>query len=168
MNAVKVPATVQAVLAARIDHLSAEEKELLQTLAVIGREFPLSLVRRVVDLNENDELEVMLANLQTAEFIYEQPATAEIEYIFKHALTQEVSYNSILTACRRQLHESIGQAIESIYGDTLAERIPELAIIIVAAEIWTKRLSISCLPANAPTADAISTRRRSIRNVLSN
>src|SRR4029077_6431013 len=75
MNAVKVPATVQAILASRIDRLPSEEKELLQTLAVIGREFQLSLVRRVVDGRKDGELEQMLANLQMAEFIYEQPAT---------------------------------------------------------------------------------------------
>lgn len=86
MNAVKVPATVQAVLASRIDRLSAEEKELLQTLAVMGREFPLGLVSRVT-LKPPDELERMLSLLQTAEFIYEQSAAGEVEYIFKHALT---------------------------------------------------------------------------------
>jgi predicted ATPase len=95
MNAVRVPATVQAILASRIDRLLPDEKELLQTLAVIGREFALSLVRRVVAGRKDDELERnMLANLQMAEFIYEQPATGDIEYTFKHALTQEVAYGS--------------------------------------------------------------------------
>ncbi len=82
INAVKVPATVQAILASRIDRLPPDEKELLQTLAVIGREFALSLVRRVFDGRKNDELERMLSDLQTAEFIYEQPAAGDIEYIF--------------------------------------------------------------------------------------
>src|SRR5450631_114230 len=91
MSAVKVPATVQAVLAARIDRLPAEEKELLQTLAVLGREFPLGLVRHVT-VKPDDELERMLARLQAGEFIYEQPALGELEYVFKHALTQEVAY----------------------------------------------------------------------------
>jgi predicted ATPase len=92
MNAVKVPATVQAVLASRIDRLPAEEKELLQTLAVLGREFSLGLVQRVT-LKPDEELEPMLARLQAAEFIYEQPAAGDVEHIFKHALTQEVAYN---------------------------------------------------------------------------
>ena len=96
MNAVKVPTTVQAVLAARIDRLPPDEKELLQTLAVIGREFALSLVRQVVGDAEDNELERMLADLQMGEFIYEQPAAGDTEYIFKHALTQEVTYNSTL------------------------------------------------------------------------
>jgi hypothetical protein len=86
MNAVKVPATVQAVLASRIDRLPAEDKELLQTLAVLGREFRLGLVRRVT-LRADDELEHRLAGLQAGEFIYEQPATGDVEYTFKHALT---------------------------------------------------------------------------------
>jgi predicted ATPase len=74
------------VLASRIDRLPAEDKELLQTLAVLGREFRLGLVRRVT-LRADDELEHRLAGLQAGEFIYEQPATGDVEYTFKHALT---------------------------------------------------------------------------------
>ncbi len=127
MNAVKVPATVQAVLASRIDRLPSDEKELLQTLAVIGREFALSLVRRVFDGRKNDELERMLAELQMAEFIYEQPATGDIEYIFKHALTQEVAYSSVLIERRKLLHERAGQALESMFGEQLDDHLGDLA-----------------------------------------
>jgi class 3 adenylate cyclase/predicted ATPase len=126
MNAVKVPTTVQAVLASRIDRLPSEEKELLQTLAVIGREFALSLVRRVVD-GKHDELERRLANLQMAEFIYEQPATGDIEYIFKHALTQEVAYNALLLERRKLLHERAGVALESMFAEQLDDHLVELA-----------------------------------------
>src|ERR1700747_1368266 len=104
MNAVKVPATVQAVLAARIDRLPAEGKDLLQTLAVLGREFPLGLVQRVT-LKPDDELERGLSRLQAGEFIYEQSATGDTEYTFKHALTQEVVYNALLIERRKLLHE---------------------------------------------------------------
>ena len=76
--------TVQGVLAARIDRLAAEEKEFLQQLAVIGREFPLSLIRQVVAQPE-EELYRFLSSLQRKEFLYEQPAFPEVEYIFKHA-----------------------------------------------------------------------------------
>jgi predicted ATPase len=86
---------VQAVLAARIDRLPPEEKELLQTLAVLGREFPLGLVKHLT-VRPNDTLERGLSRLQAGEFIYEQPATGDLEYIFKHALTQEVAYNALL------------------------------------------------------------------------
>jgi len=126
LNTLKIPPTVQGILAARIDRLPSDGKELLQTLSVIGREFPLSLIRAVVR-NSDDEINRLLNDLQLGEFIYEQPAVGDTEYILKHALTQEVSYDSILTGRRRQLHENIGRAIESIYGDTLAEHFAELA-----------------------------------------
>jgi predicted ATPase len=96
----KIPPTVQGILAARIDRLPAEAKELLQTLAVIGREFPLSLIRAVVPKSD-DELNRLLNDLQLGEFVYEQPAVGDTEYIFKHALTQEVAYNSVLIERRR-------------------------------------------------------------------
>src|SRR5437899_1675199 len=118
MNAVKVPATVQAVLASRIDRLSTKEKELLQTLAVLGREFPLGLVRRVT-LKPDDELGQMLSRLQAGEFIYEQPAAGDDEYIFQHALTQEVAYNALLVERRKVLHEHAGQALESMFAEQL-------------------------------------------------
>ena len=126
MSAVKVPATVQAMLASRIDRLPAEEKELLQTLAVLGREFPLGLVQRVT-LKPDDELERMLSRLQAGEFIYEQPAAGDIEYIFKHALTQEVAYNALLVERRKLLHERAGQALESMFAEQLEDHLDELA-----------------------------------------
>ncbi|HXW85355.1 MAG TPA: adenylate/guanylate cyclase domain-containing protein, partial [Candidatus Binataceae bacterium] len=89
MGELKIPPTVQGILAARIDRLPADGKELLQTLAVLGREFPLGLVRSVTR-KADDDLNRMLGDLQLAEFIYEQPAVGDTEYIFKHALTQEV------------------------------------------------------------------------------
>jgi class 3 adenylate cyclase/predicted ATPase len=126
MNAVRVPATVQAVLASRIDRLSAEEKELLQTLTVLGREFPLGLVRRVT-LKPDDELERMLSRLQAGEFIYEQPAAGDVEYTFKHALTQEVAYNALLVERRKPLHERTGLALEAMFAGRLDDHLDELA-----------------------------------------
>jgi class 3 adenylate cyclase/predicted ATPase len=125
MNTVKVPATVQGVLAARIDRLPAGEKELLQTLAVLGREFPFELVRRVT-LKPNDETERMLARLQAGEFIYEQPAAGDVEYTFKHALTQEVAYNALLIERRKLLHERAGEALESLFAGQLDDHLDEL------------------------------------------
>jgi class 3 adenylate cyclase/tetratricopeptide (TPR) repeat protein len=126
VSAIKVPATVQAVLASRIDRLLAAEKELLQTLAVLGREFALNLVQRVT-LKSSDELEEMLAHLQLGEFIYEQPAAREVEYTFKHALTQEVAYNSILADRRRGVHERAARALEELYAQQLEDHYSELA-----------------------------------------
>ncbi len=118
--------TVQGVLAARIDRLAAEEKEFLHQLAIIGREFPLSLVRRVVSQSE-EALYRLLASLQRKEFLYEQPAFPEVEYLFKHALTQEVAYGTVLQDRRRALHERTAQAIEALYQSTLEDHYSELA-----------------------------------------
>ena len=127
LGELKIPPTVQGILAARIDRLPPDEKELLQTLAVIGREFALSLVRRVVDGKADDNLERMLGDLQMAEFIYEQPAVGDTEYIFKHALTQEVTYNSLLIERRKQLHERAGKALEALFAGQMEDHLDELA-----------------------------------------
>jgi class 3 adenylate cyclase/predicted ATPase len=125
-NVAKVPTTVQAVLAARVDRLPSDEKELLQTLAVLGREFPIALVRHVT-LKPADDLHRMLGQLQLAEFIYEQPAVGDTEYIFKHALTQEVAYNSLLIERRKLIHERAGHALESMFAGHLEDHLDELA-----------------------------------------
>ncbi|MDN0076322.1 adenylate/guanylate cyclase domain-containing protein [Crenobacter sp. SG2303] len=122
----QIPATVQGVLASRIDRLQPAEKALLQTLAVIGKVFTWSLLARVVDQSE-DTMKSLLTRLQAGEFIYEQPAFPEVEYSFKHALTQEVAYGSLLSDQRRALHERTGQAIEALFGARLEEHSSELA-----------------------------------------
>ena len=122
----RLPTTVQGVLAARMDRLPVEEKALLQTLAVIGREFSSSLLRKVAPQAEAD-LHRVLARLQAAEIVYEQPAFPEVEYIFKHALTQEVAYNSVLQERRKELHERVAQAIEALWPEQAEDRCSELA-----------------------------------------
>ncbi|CAN7323247.1 AAA family ATPase [Cupriavidus necator] len=121
-----IPTTVQGVLAARIDRLQPAEKALLQTLAVIGKVFPWSLLARVVEQPE-DTTKNLLTRLQAGEFIYEQPAFPEVEYSFKHALTQEVTYGSLLSERRRALHERTAQAIEALFGARIEEHCSELA-----------------------------------------
>jgi predicted ATPase len=121
-----IPTTVQGILAARIDRLTPDEKALLQQLAVIGRQFPLSLIRQVLTQPEAD-LYRLLASLQYKEFLYEQPAFPESEYIFKHALTQEVAYGTVLQEQRKLLHERTGQALEALYTTTLHEHYSDLA-----------------------------------------
>ena len=118
--------TVQGVLAARIDRLTAEEKEFLQQLAVIGRQFPASLVKQVVSQSE-DERYRLLSSLQAKEFLYEQPTFPEVEYLFKHALTQDVAYGTVLHEQRKALHEKTAQAMEALYTDSLSEHYRELA-----------------------------------------
>jgi predicted ATPase/class 3 adenylate cyclase len=126
LSELKIPPTVQAILAARIDRLPPDEKDLLQTLAVTGKEFSLSLVREVIK-QPDDEINRMLNDLQLAEFIYEQPTAGDIEYTFKHALTQEVAYNSVLAERRRPLHVRIGVALEALYSGRLDDRVEQLA-----------------------------------------
>jgi predicted ATPase len=117
---------VQGTLAARIDRLPADAKDLLQTLSVIGRQFPMSLVRAVVPKSD-DELERMLNSLQLSEFIYERPAVGDTEFIFKHTLTQEVASNSVLQERRKLMHERIGAAMEALYADRIEDHLANLA-----------------------------------------
>jgi class 3 adenylate cyclase/tetratricopeptide (TPR) repeat protein len=126
LTSIAIPSTVKGILAARIDKLAPGDKDLLQSIAVIGKEFPIGLVRRVVDKTD-DALAPMLASLQAAEFIYEQPAFPENEYTFKHALTQEVAYDSVLMNRRRLIHERTATALEEIYAATLDDHVAELA-----------------------------------------
>ena len=126
LSQIRVPPTVQGILAARIDRLGSEQKELLQTLAVIGRESRLTLIRQVASTAEV-RLERMLAELRAAEFIYEQPMPADAAYIFKHALTQEVAYNSLLIERRKLLHERTAQALEARFVDSVDDHLADLS-----------------------------------------
>jgi class 3 adenylate cyclase/predicted ATPase len=126
MTSLQIPATVQSILAARIDRLAGREKSVLQQLAVIGRMFSLELVRQVVSQPE-DELALVLSALQAKEFLYEQLAFPELVYVFKHALTQDVAYTSVLLARRKVLHEQTARAIEALYETKLADYYGELA-----------------------------------------
>jgi class 3 adenylate cyclase/tetratricopeptide (TPR) repeat protein len=122
----KIPPTVQGILASRIDRLNPLAKDLLQTLAVIGREFTLSLVRAAVEKSD-EELNPLLNDLQLSDFIYEQPAIGDVEYTFKHSLTQEVAYKSVLMERRRLLHDRIGAALETLHAISLDDHLAELA-----------------------------------------
>ena len=141
---IQVPATVQAVLAARIDRLPPEEKRLLQTAAVIGTEVPLPLLQAIAELPEA-ALQSGLAHLQAAEFLYETRLFPEREYTFKHALTHEVAYSSLLLERRRALHAGIVAGLEALAGDRLAEQVESLAHHALRGEVWDKALVV--LPA---------------------
>ena len=136
---IQVPATVQAVLAARIDRLPPEEKRLLQTAAVIGTEVPLPLLQAIAELPE-EALHRGLAHLQAAEFLYETRLFPEHEYTFKHALTHEVAYGSLLQERRRVLHARIVEALEALAGDRVAEQVERLAHHALRGEVWDKAL----------------------------
>jgi class 3 adenylate cyclase/tetratricopeptide (TPR) repeat protein len=134
---IQVPATVQAVLAARIDRLPPEEKRLLQTAAVIGLEVPLALLHAIAELSE-EALHRGLTHLQAAEFLYETRLFPEPEYTFKHALTHEVAYRSLLQERRRTLHARIVEALETFAGERLTDQAERLADHAVRGEVWDK------------------------------
>ena len=142
LDSLQVPATVQAVLAARIDRLPAEEKRLLQTTAVIGTEVPFPLLQAIAALPE-DELHRGLARLQAAEFLYETSLFPEPAYTFKHALTHEVAYGSLLQERRRTLHAGIVEASETLYRDRLTDQVERLAYHAGRGEVWEKALHYS-------------------------
>jgi class 3 adenylate cyclase/tetratricopeptide (TPR) repeat protein len=137
---IQVPATVQAVLAARIDRLPLETKHLLQTAAVIGHEVPLAVLQAIADLSE-ETLHRGLVHLQAAEFLYETRLFPEREYTFKHALTHEVAYGSLLQERRRVLHAGIVEALEALYPDRLAEQVERLAHHAMRGEAWDKAIA---------------------------
>jgi tetratricopeptide (TPR) repeat protein len=140
LDSLQVPATVHAVLAARIDRLPPEEKRLLQTAAVIGTEVPFALLQAIVELSE-EELRRALAHLQAAEFLYETSLFPELEYTFKHALTHEVAYGSLLQERRHALHAGIVAASERLYADRLTEQTERLAQHAFRGEVWDKALA---------------------------
>jgi class 3 adenylate cyclase/tetratricopeptide (TPR) repeat protein len=140
LQAVQVPATVQAVLASRIDRLPPEEKTLLQTAAVIGKDVPFPLLQAVADQTD-DTLRRGLAHLQSAEFLYETSLFPVAEYTFKHALTLEVAYGSLLQERRRALHARIVEAMERFYADRLAEQTERLAHHAFRGEVWDKAVA---------------------------
>jgi class 3 adenylate cyclase/tetratricopeptide (TPR) repeat protein len=134
---IQVPATVQTVLAARIDRLPPEEKDLLQIAAVIGRRFPLVLLQAVTE-QPAETLRRTLVHLQAAEFVHETSLFPEVQYAFAHALTHDVAYGSLLQERRRALHARTVEAIERLYAERLAEWADQLAHHVVRGEVWSK------------------------------
>jgi class 3 adenylate cyclase/tetratricopeptide (TPR) repeat protein len=151
LAAIQVPATVQAVLAARIDSLPTDQKQLLQTAAVIGKDVPDALLRAIAD-RADDDLERGLAALQAAEFVYEATLFPEREYTFKHALTHEVTYGSLLHDRRKALHARVVQAIEHLHADRLDEQTERLAHHALRAEAWEQAVTYA-RQASARAAD---------------
>ena len=140
LDSLQVPATVQAVLAARIDRLPPEDKRLLQTAAVIGTEVLFALLQAIAELSE-EELRRGLGHLQAAEFLYETSLFPKLEYTFKHALTHEVAYGTLLQERRRALHARIVEASERRYADRLTEQAERLAQHALRGEVWDKAVA---------------------------
>jgi class 3 adenylate cyclase/tetratricopeptide (TPR) repeat protein len=140
VETIQVPSTVQAILASRIDRLPPEEKRLLETAAVIGTDVPFALLQAIADESE-ETLRRGLAHLQTAELLYETNLYPDLEYTFKHALTHEVAYESLLREQRHALHRRIVGAIERLYADRLGEHVERLAQHATRGEVWDKAVT---------------------------
>jgi class 3 adenylate cyclase/tetratricopeptide (TPR) repeat protein len=140
LPSIQVPATVQAVLGARIDRLPPEEKALLQTAAVIGPEVPLVLLQAVAEAPEA-AVRLGLTHLQAAEFLYETRLFPEVAYTFTHALTQQVAYEMLLLEQRRVRHARIVAALEGLAGERLAEQVERLAYHAWRGEVWDKAVA---------------------------
>jgi class 3 adenylate cyclase/tetratricopeptide (TPR) repeat protein len=132
----QVPDTVQGIIAARMDRLEENLKRIMQVASVIGREFAFRILQTISGMRE--DLKAHLLNLQGLEFIYEKSLFPELEYIFKHALTQEVAYNSLLLKRRKEIHERIGKAIEELYPERLEEFYEMLAYHYARGEVLEK------------------------------
>jgi tetratricopeptide (TPR) repeat protein len=135
VTALQVPASVQALLASRIDRLAAQEKQLLETASAIGKDVPYPLLAAVAG-EEEGALQQHLGRLQGAEFLYETRLFPEAEYTFKHALTHEVAYAGLVLERRRSVHAQIADAIERIHAGRLEEHIEALAHHTFRAERW--------------------------------
>ncbi|MFI4987845.1 MAG: ATP-binding protein, partial [Alphaproteobacteria bacterium] len=137
LEEIDIPHSVQAVLAARIDRLSAENRSLLQLASVIGKDVPLALLQAVAELPDA-LLHARLGELLAAEFLYEVTRATGTEFTFKHALTHEVAYESMLLTRRRALHARVVQAMEAAYPDRLDELTERLGDHALTGELWPK------------------------------
>jgi class 3 adenylate cyclase/tetratricopeptide (TPR) repeat protein len=133
-----VPNTIQDVIMARIDRLEETPKRALQLASVIGREFTVRLLERISDVHA--QLERFLQELKVLEFIYERSFSPELTYMFKHALTHDVAYHSLLMQRRKELHRLIAMAIEELYAERLPESYEMLAYHYERGEVWEKAL----------------------------
>src|SRR5262249_21348065 len=139
VNTIEIAPTVQALLAARIDHLAGEDKRLLECAAVIGKDVPHDVLQAVADLPA-DDLERGVAQLQAADFLYATQLYPDLEHTFKHALTHEVAYTSMLRSRRRALHARIVDAMETLHHDRLVEHVDRLAHHAFHGERWEKAI----------------------------
>ncbi len=138
VEAIRVPDTIQEIILSRIDRLESEAKGALQLASVIGREFTARLLERISDLQV--KLDEVLEELKALELIYQEAYFPELSFMFKHALTQDVAYRTLLRERRKRLHRLIGTAIEELYKDRLSEQVEMLAYHYYEGEAWEKAL----------------------------
>jgi class 3 adenylate cyclase/tetratricopeptide (TPR) repeat protein len=159
LSDIEVPDTIQGIIAARIDRLDESLKRIMHVASVIGREFAFRILQSITEMKE--DLKAHLINLQGLELIYEKRLFPELEYIFKHALTQEVAYNSLLLTRRKEIHGRIGKAIEGLYADRLEEFYEMLAYHFARGEDLKKASHYLTLSGNK------AARRNSVREAHS-
>jgi transcriptional regulator with AAA-type ATPase domain/tetratricopeptide (TPR) repeat protein len=138
LDQITVPDSIQDVLVARLDRLADDARRAIQVASVIGREFALRLLERITEAGARVRTHV--EELRALELIYEKATHPELAYMFKHALTHDVAYESVLHDRRRILHGVIGAAIEELYADRLAEFYETLAYHFGRAESWERAL----------------------------
>ena len=136
-TAIQVPATVQAVLGARIDRLPPEAKRLLHAASVIGKDVPLRLLETIAEMSD-EALRECLGQLQAGEFLYQRGLFPDLEYTFTHALTHDVAYGSLLQDRRRRLHQRILESLERLYPERRTEQVEVLAHHAFRGERWDK------------------------------
>jgi len=147
---VEVPDTLQAVLLARIDRLPDSSKRIVQRAAVIGRIFLYRVLEKIAERAGSIDTEITF--LEQSDLIHEHARLPEIEYIFKHALTQEIAYQTLLGPARKDLHRQVGQAMEALFHDRLQEFAGTLAYHYFSAEAWDKALDYSVRSGDAAFA----------------
>jgi predicted ATPase len=138
LDRIRIPDTIQEVILSRIDRLEREAREALQLASVIGREFTVRLLRRISDLET--KLDSSLGELKSLEFIYQKAYYPELAFMFKHALTHDVAYATLLIERRKALHRVVATAVEELYADRLPEQYEMLAYHYSQGEDWPKAL----------------------------
>jgi tetratricopeptide (TPR) repeat protein len=144
-----IPETIQGIIMARLDRLGEESKRAVQLASVIGRQFLVRLLERIAGLT--GKLEGLLNELKALEIIYELGLIPEPAYVFKHAVIQDVAYNSLLLQRRKELHRAVGAAIEELYRDRLAEHYAELSYHFTRGEDWSRAMAYSTLAGDQAT-----------------
>lgn len=141
IHKIQVPDTLQGLLLSRLDRLPEQTRQIVQKAAVVGRVFLYRVLQEIA--REDDALESQIALIENAELVREHSRLPEIEYVFKHALTQEVAYKTLLSPARKYLHQRVGQAMEAIFGQRIEEFTGILAFHYVNGEAWEKALEYS-------------------------
>ena len=141
LHNIQVPDTLQGLLLSRLDRLPDQTRQIVQKAAVVGRVFLFRVLQEIA--REDEALESQIALIENAELVREHSRLPEIEYVFKHALTQEVAYKTLLSPARKHLHQRVGQAMEVIFGQRIEEFTGILAFHYMAGEAWAKAMEYS-------------------------